>query len=152
MELVLGHPSQETSCKIPILRQAAFSACSVITRLFQISWMCMTQSAVSHSSAEPEVVSLDIGVPRKLCPTFHPRNPFRCQSVPNQPIHSEPHVESADVAPKNSLAPTLSRMIDLCLRTRKRVIRMVIEATQPGYATSFQGIIAIWICFRKDQN
>ena len=30
--------------------------------LFLISWMCKKQTAVSHSSTEPEIISLDTGL------------------------------------------------------------------------------------------
>ena len=37
-------------------------AFSEVIRLFQISWMCKKQTAVSHSSTESEIISLDTGL------------------------------------------------------------------------------------------
>ena len=41
-----------------------------ITYVCSLSWMCNKQTAVSHSSAESEIISLDAGLRTDDLPTF----------------------------------------------------------------------------------
>ena len=51
----------QVTCEIQIQRQEVYSACLDHTRFVRISWTCKKQTAVSHISAESEMVSRDAG-------------------------------------------------------------------------------------------
>ena len=53
-------PHVQVTCEIQNQRQEFYCACVDHTRLFP--WICKKQSAVSHSRAESEIISLDAGL------------------------------------------------------------------------------------------
>ena len=140
------------TCRIQNLLLVECDACSVFGRFVPVSWMCKKQTAVSRSSTEAVILSLDAGLRMEgLLDLSFSSTPSRlpagratfskdilqskkfingCVTLP----YSERTVHSVDHVPRN-VGPSNKRVHVLVFEVSQAAIKMIIQGKAQTCAT-----------------